>query len=88
MINPVYQQMVVKMYSGQLLPLTADKKLTQVDLQNLANQESNLPEPVVSTIMFLLNNFAKLSSLGDKDASSISEQDMQTFSQQGINLEA
>lgn len=86
MINPLYQQMVVRVTNQQLMPMTADQNLTQNDLQILANQSPNMPEHVASAVNFLLSTFESLSTAGDKDASGISQQDIQAFSQEGVNL--
>ncbi|MEW5819754.1 MAG: hypothetical protein AB1782_06150 [Cyanobacteriota bacterium] len=86
MINPVYQQMVVNVSTQQLLPMTTNRKISQNDLQTLANKTPNMPEQVISSVNFLLTFFNKIAILGDQDNTSISEQDIQAFSQQGINL--
>jgi hypothetical protein len=88
MINPVYQQMVVRVVNQQLMPMTTDRKLTYEDMQVLANQSASMPEPVISAVNFLLNTFDKISLLGDTDNTSISEQDVQAFAQNGLDLRA
>ncbi|NCC71116.1 hypothetical protein EOM09_06050 [bacterium] len=86
MINPVYQQMVYRVGIQNLIPLTSDKNLTFEDLQILANQSTTMPDNVGSAIYFLLNNFKKLSILGDNDVKGISESDLKAFSQKGLDL--
>lgn len=82
MINNQYKQMLTRVTNQQLMPMTVDKKLTINDLELLSNQSANMPVEVTSTINFLLKNFMNLSTLGDKDSSNISVQDINSFSQQ------
>lgn len=86
MINPLYQQMVVRVANQQLMPMTKDNNLTRNDLQILVNQSPNMPEHVTSAISFLLNTFESLSIAGDKEPSGISKQDIDAFSKEGVNL--
>ena len=86
MINPLYQQMVVKVFNEQLMPMTTDRQLTEKDLQILSNQTPGMPEHVGSAVKFLLTNFNSISSKGDSDPTSISDQDVMAFSKAGVNL--
>lgn len=86
MINPLYQQMVVRVTRQNLLPMTTDRKLSANDLQQVANQGSTVPDQVRSTVMFLLNSFESLAKLGDNDPDSISEQDILRFETEGVNV--
>ncbi|MGD9581815.1 MAG: hypothetical protein AB7V50_10615, partial [Vampirovibrionia bacterium] len=82
MIYNQYKQMVINVTNQQLMPMTVDNKLTLNDLEILSNQTNNVPVHVKSAIGFLLKNFSNIAIMGDKDVSSISKEDINSFSQQ------